>query len=185
MGQAPRDPDQLARDILAGRVSIQELAREQARRRAAAQGGPAAPAAPVRPTPPPPRVIPQQQIPVARPVQVAGPVRQRVVRLPPPPNKATRPTPPIAQASPVAKTSPAVKDPYAIGSLVSMQLSPAAKAAMPPQSGSRVPPPSVPRSRTQVMRKILTSHQGLRTLFLVSEILNKPLALRPDALERL
>lgn len=183
MGQAPRDPDQLARDILAGRISIQDLAREQARRRAAARG---VPTAPVRPAPlPPPRAIPQQQIPVARSVQVAGPAQQRVVRLPPQPSRTNRPNPPVAPTSPVAKTSPAVKDPYAIGSLVSMQLSPAAKAAMPPQSGSRVPTLSVPRSRTQVMRKILTSHQGLRTLFLVSEILNKPLALRPDALERL
>jgi len=182
MGQAPRDPDQLARDILAGRISIQDLAREQARRRAAARG---VPTAPVRPAPlPPPRAIPQQQIPVARSVQVAGPAQQRVVRLPPQPSRTNRPNPPVAPTSPVAKTSPAVKDPYAIGSLVSMQLSPAAKAAM-PRSGSNVPPAAAPRSRTQVMRKILSSRQGLRTLFLASEILNKPLALRRDPLDRI
>src|SRR5271163_5030745 len=176
MGQAPRDPDQLARDILAGRVSIQDLAREQARRRAAAQ---AVPAAPVRPAPlPPPRVIPQQRIPVARPVQVAGPAQQRVVRLPPQPGRTNRPNPPVAPTSTGRKT--AVKGPYAIGSLVSMQLSPAAKAAMPQSgsSGSNVSPAAAHRSRTQVMRKILSSRQGLRTLFLASEILNKPLALR-------
>jgi hypothetical protein len=187
MGQAPRDPDQLARDILAGRVSIQDLAREQARRRAAAQGGqaaPVAPAAPVRPAPQQQiRAVPQRQMPVARPV--AGPAQRRVVRLPPPSSSAARPKPPVTLTSPVTKTSSAVKDPYAIGSLVSMQLSPAAKAAVPPQSSSNVPSAAAPRSRTQVMRKILSSRQSLRTIFLASEILNKPLALRPDALERL
>lgn len=39
MVDIPRDPRQLARDILSGKISIEDLAREQARRRSQAAGG--------------------------------------------------------------------------------------------------------------------------------------------------
>ncbi len=39
MPEIPRDPRQLARDILSGKISVEDLAREQQRRRAAAAGG--------------------------------------------------------------------------------------------------------------------------------------------------
>lgn len=68
----PRDPRQLARDILAGKVSIEELAREQARRRSQTVGGPTA-------------LPPQRQA-------ESGPVPQ-ATRVPAPVNLGAKPQP--------------------------------------------------------------------------------------------
>ena len=64
MADLPKDPRQLARDILSGKISIEDLAREQARRKAG--GLPSS-----RPAPPPPM---QGSAPAPRPAARPAPI---------------------------------------------------------------------------------------------------------------
>ena len=71
MADVPRDPRQLARDILSGKISIEDLAREQARRRSQTVGGPAA--LPQRPVTLPPGQ--QARVPAPRPMPPMPPTQ--------------------------------------------------------------------------------------------------------------
>lgn len=108
MADVPKDPRQLARDILSGKISIEDLARAQARARGGRVGPAAAPPLQQRPPmqqqPRPPmqaspmplaQAMPPQQRPVQQIQRIAAPMQRGPAPLPQRrPLPAPRPQPP-------------------------------------------------------------------------------------------
>ena len=182
MADIPKDPRQLARDILAGKISIEDLAREQQRRRAAAGGAAAAQPMPQAnlpdrvplprlgnpPMPPPPQSTPPHRTPsAARPQQQPRqfPPRPASAR-PAGPNIDRRPAPPLTQraAPPLAPAKIAPPQDNAYAAPASIQ-------------DARALPSGNPRFD---VRSIARNHNTLRQSILMAEILAKPLSLRHD-----
>jgi hypothetical protein len=174
MADIPRDPRQLARDILAGKVKIEDLARERQMR----GGGMAAPQQQAKiplprqvpaPSPPPmqrgpvrsaPMPMPQRPVPQQRPIpQQRVPQRplpqqaQRTVPMPPPRQPAARPVLTVPAPTPVV---PAV----------------AQRQAAPVAAG--------PKTRATRLAELVQSKHALRQGSLLAEVLGKPKALRDE-----
>ncbi|HVS70028.1 MAG TPA: hypothetical protein VHQ47_02105 [Phycisphaerae bacterium] len=165
MPDIPRDPRQLARDILAGKISLEDVAREQARR--AGVPPPQARPGAIQPQKLPdriplPRQIPQQ--PARRTTPPPQPVRQ-------PQARKSAPTPPSQQRRPAPRSFPpsAPPPPPTLPAPARQLLAAAASPAAPPAaqfSGN--------------LRSVLRRPATLRQAILLAEILNKPLALRDE-----
>ena len=173
MPDVPRDPRQLARDILAGKVRIEDLARERQMRGggAAAPGGPRMPQKIPLPRPVPP---PVQRVP-ARPVQRPMPQQRMPIpaqRMPQP----QRPMPPQPRGIPV----PAQRQPQP-------QKPQYQYTVPPPQPAAPVVEPlSEPAVVTRAVRRptrlseLVKSKHALRQGILLAEVLGKPVALREE-----
>jgi len=170
MPDVPRDPRQLARDILAGKVRIEDLARERQLRGggAAAPGGAGQrmpPKIPLpRPAPPPVQRAPAR--PVQRPMPQRMPMPQQ--RMPQP----QRPMPPQPRAIPVPAQRQAPRPQYTVP---------------PPQPVAPVAEPlSEPAVVTRAVRRptrlseLVKSKHSLRQGILLAEVLGKPVALREE-----
>ncbi len=202
MPEVPRDPRQLARDILSGKISIEELAREQQRQRAAKAGG-GNPAPPVQ-QPRVPPVSPQARVPqprqpltppgvrsVPRPPPSPPPPPRPVQRQPqgfpqmPPAQRRPTPAPQRAPQPQQPARGPQIQRPAPQQLLtrpanlpISQQQQPPAAYAM-PQGVSDVR--SAPLPPTISARDIKGNRTALRNAILMSEILAKPLALREES----
>ena len=172
MADLPKDPQQLAQDILAGRISIQQLQAEQARRRAAQEAlrqnirtRPATSGAAAR-QPGNRQVVKSANQPSASPGRQSRPAAssdrnaaRANAKRSPSQNRtaatAVETTSDVKVASTAAKTSPAAAKPAAV---------------------SRTP--------AQTVRAVMNNPHALRSVFVLSELLDKPLSLRQDPLDR-
>jgi hypothetical protein len=156
MPDMPSDPRQLARDILAGKISIEELARQQARRR----GMPA-------PAPPKPMTRPaQRQVPTAAPPIQTIPSARHVPTFParrsgtqpgrPVPATIRQPIPPQPPRAPVPSQT------YGLSA----------------SSATRKPAPQTPAAVPLTM--LLRDPRNLAKAFVLSEIFAPTLALRDE-----
>ncbi|MGC8625601.1 MAG: hypothetical protein ACP5VQ_10105 [Phycisphaerae bacterium] len=179
MGQLPQDPQQLAQDILAGRVTIQQLRAEQARRRAAQEAlrqnmrpraGPST-AAPARSQSP--RQVGANSTPTDRPSSL----RQQVVR---PDNVASSPAM-VRKIKPPTPKRPASSDTSGISTAASATPS---SATVPAGKKSSIAPPQSGRTTAQTVHAVMTHPNTLRSVFVLSELLEKPMSMRPDPLDR-
>lgn len=175
MGQLPKDPQQLAQDILAGRVSIQQLQAEQARRRAnqevlrqnmRTRGN--APASAARASAGGQVVKPNGKISH----QAAEPSRSQTSS-PAPVRVAKQPSAATCAATGQAASS-------AVPAAARPSKSSEGKAASAPASK----PATAPRTASQTVRAVMNNPQTLRSVFVLSELLDKPLSLRNDPLDR-
>jgi len=166
MPEIPRDPRQLARDILAGKVRIEDLQRERQMR---AGGGAPPPPRPVarvplpRPVPPPQKPIPPAQRPIQR-----GPFQQ-------PP----RPVPPLSRQAP-----PEVRVPPKI--TVRQTLPVTAEPSAPVRVMQDAPTLEATKAETKARRAglrlndLVKSKLALRQGILLAEVLGKPISLRVE-----
>jgi hypothetical protein len=161
MPDLPQDPRQLARDILAGKVSIEDLAREQARRRAGQ--APAPPRPMNRPQSVPPVQPPLAAAPVP-PIRTVPPVRR--VPLPPqPPRRPVPPQIPRTVGGAPRESAREVRKPTA-------QATTQRQLARSPEGAARRPAPLAPISA------LLRDPRSLRRAVVLSEILGPPVSLR-------
>ena len=167
MGQLPKDPQQLAQDILAGRVSIQQLQAEQTRRRAAQEA--LRQNMRTRPNPP---ATPARQPGRRQVVKPAGPMPRQ-------PRSQTRSNSYSAPSAPVTKQSASAEPRSNGGSDTKSSNSPPAKSSAVPAK-----PAAVPRTAAQSVRAVMNNPHALRSVFVLSELLDKPLSLRQDPLDR-
>ena len=170
MPEIPRDPRQLARDILAGKVRIEDLARERQMR---GGGGGAVPAPRV------PQMIPQPR-PVPPPVQRV-PVRQPQRPMPPQQRSMPSQQRPMPQRQMPAQQQRTIPMPQQ-----RMPQRPQSVVAVPhavPQAAATMPePPVVARAvrKTAKLNELVLSKQALRQGILLAEVLGKPVALRDE-----
>ena len=195
MADIPRDPNELAREILSGRITIEQLAREQARRRAAQAAGaaplPRAPAVPgQRSIPPRPgalapgsrpiRVVPQPTAPVRPPAEFTAIRRvdpERTVAGPAGPGRTVRAAATIFPQQPApTRLSRSVSEGAAVAPRAATSKT---TAPRPPAAPSAVA--AAPQTLRQVLGKVLTSRSGLRSVVILSEIIQPPLALRESS----
>ncbi|MGN6369942.1 MAG: hypothetical protein ACTHN5_16925 [Phycisphaerae bacterium] len=194
MPEVPRDPRQLARDILSGKISIEELAREQQRQRAAQAGG-GNPPPPVQQ----PRMAPgspQARVPLPRPPVTPPGVRPVLRPPPPPPRPVQRPVQKIPQIPPAPRRQapipqrapqlpargPQIQRPAPQQPITRPANVPITTQQQPP-AGYEMPK-GVADIRTAPMPARVTAQSirgnraALRNAILMAEILGKPLALR-------
>jgi hypothetical protein len=165
MADVPRDPRQLARDILAGRVRIEDLARErQMRGGAPAPGLQAKIPAPRQVTPPrPPPMMPSVQRAPVRPVP--RPMAPRPM-MPQPPRPVQRPM-----------GVPVIRQPAS---------APLRVTVAPPSPTAREIVLPEPLATARALRRpgrideLVKSKRALRQGILLAEVLGKPVALRDD-----
>ena len=185
MAQLPRDPRQLARDILSGKVKLEDLAREKARQQMPGQmPGNIQPTARV-PSPRPPPPLPAQR----RPIQTAPPrppafPQQRPVQQPariPPPAPARQQFPQRAPQQPAVRRGPNIQPPPRVKT-ESMASRTAAADRQEVQdikeakiAAIRATPLNSGRA---AIRQMLRNRQSVRTGILMSEILGPCKALR-------
>ena len=172
MADIPRDPRQLARDILSGKVRIEDLARERQMRGGMAPGGAGGRMPQKIPLPRP--VPPPVQRAPARPVQRPMPQRMPMPaqRMPQP----QRPMPPQPRGIPV----PAQRQPQ--------PHKPQYQYTVPPPQPAApvVEPLSEPAVVTRAVRRptrlseLVKSKHALRQGILLAEGLGKPVALREE-----
>ncbi len=177
MSQLPQDPQRLAQDILAGRVTIQQLQAEQARRRAAQEAQRKALRPGATPLPAGPRQASPRQ--VVAPSSGAGRAPLR------PQRKAavvgsSVPAVPATKAPAVQKRAVAPA-PAAVGKTAGA--SPAASAVK-EKSDTHSVGTAPRRTPAQTIRAVMHNPISLRSVFVLSELLNKPLSLREDPLDR-
>ncbi len=159
MPDMPSDPRQLARDILAGKISIEDLAREQARRRGGQQP------APPRPMNRPVIVPPAQPRMASPPIQTIPTVRQA------PPIQPVRRPSPIQTSRPVAQ--PVRRQPN-----IEVRR-PLTQPATTTRQRSVAPPAPVQTLVQPVsIHGMLRDPRNRRRAIILSEILSPPLALR-------
>ena len=164
MADIPRDPRQLARDILAGKVRIEDLAKERQR----AGGMPAPPPRPAERMPdkiPLPNMGRPAPTPQARRPAPPPPPRQPPVKAKP---LQKRPPQPVA-APPVQRRAVTVPAPAPVAPVVS----PYAVASEVKQAAS-----NAHRDRGTPLAQLLRSPKSLKQAILLSEILNKPVSMR-------
>jgi hypothetical protein len=167
MPDIPRDPRQLARDILAGKISLEDVAREQARR--AGVPPPQARPGAIQPQKLPDRIpLPRQapQQPARRTTPPPQPVRQ-------PQARKSAPPPPAPQRRPASRSLPPSAPPPAA------QLPAPARQSLAPVGAAPASPIRPIRPRSSI-RQALRTPATLRQAILLAEILNKPLGLRDD-----
>ncbi len=171
MGQLPKDPQQLAQDILAGRVSIEQLRAEQTRRRAAQEA--LRQNMRTRPNPP---ATPARQ-PGSR--QVVKPASQ----MPRQPRPQARPG---GESAPSASGTRRATSETRGGVIRAVAPATAQPATSAPAKGSATSakPAAAPRTAAQSLRAVLNNSNALRSVFVLSELLDKPLSLRQDPLDR-
>lgn len=205
MPDLPSDPEQLARQILTGKLSIQDLAREQARRRA----GGATVTRPQGQSPasssqrPPSTIHPAPRPPAQIPVQIVQPVNQAPAQsmrqsagLPPSalrptmnPGTNPRPTAPSRPVAAPVQPSPHTSQPGTQPRRPTAgSQGPKAKMAAPIVAEGAAGPSGVAgaQSRSDVspgqrLATALSNPQQLSNAILLAEIIGKPLALRPEA----
>ena len=167
MGQIPKDPQQLAQDILAGRISIQQLQAEQARRRAAqeARRQNIRPQAAPRSATPRPQSVRQIVAPSTSFIRTSA----QPDASSPQPARTKKGTPPENRSAGADADGAAASQGSA---------APAAKAI------PRASPQPAPRTAAQTVRAVMHNPHTLRSVFILSELLDKPLSLRRDPLER-
>ena len=179
MGQFPKDQQQLAQDILAGRVTIQQLRAEQARRRAAQE----ALRQNMRPHAGPSKAVPAQpQSPrqgVATSTPSGRPPAQRQVMVRPD-NTAELPATARKNTSP----KPARKNMSDSGDRAANEATLPAPATVPAVKKSTTVRPPSGRTTTQTVRAVMAHPSILRSVLVLSELLGKPLSMRPDHLDR-
>lgn len=173
MADLPKDPQQLAQDILAGRISIQQLQAEQARRRAAQEAlrqnirtRPATSGAAAR-QPGNRQVVKSANQPSASPGRQSRPAAssdRNAARA----NAKRSPSQNRTAATPVEAVSDAKV------ALTAAITSPAAATK----------PAAVSRTPAQTVRAVMNNPHALRSVFVLSELLDKPLSLRQDPLDR-
>ncbi len=164
MAEIPRDPRQLARDLLAGKISIQDVAKEQARR-AGRLPGQQAQARPVI-IQPPRAAAPtpaQREIVVQKQANVQTPTRRPAVR------QAAPPPPQARKPSRTPQPAPPVQMPEVARQAIA--------AARQNSLLKQTPRPPAPDGG---IRDALRARGGLRQAVLMAEILGKPLGLRED-----
>ena len=175
MPQLPKDPQQLAQDILAGRVSIQQLQAEQARRRAAQEA--------LRQNM---RTRPAASSDSGRQAgnrQVVKPASQP----PQPPGRQLRQSAKAdsytAGSAPNAKRSPS-KSRTAAAQADAASDAKTSSAAAKTSPAAAAKPAAVSRTTSQTVRAVMNNPHALRSVFVLSELLDKPLSLRLDPLDR-
>jgi hypothetical protein len=175
MADIPRDPRQLARDILAGKVRIEDLAKERQR----AAGIPAPLPRPVpermpdkiplpnmgRPVPPPQA---RRPAPPPRPAQRQPPVKAK-------PLEKRRPPAPVAVPPVQRPTSPLLATPAASTPAREPALSAYAAASELKQAAS-----DAHREKGTPLAQLLRSPKSLKQAILLSEVLGKPVSMRDD-----
>ncbi|MCL2647093.1 MAG: hypothetical protein FWD61_08820 [Phycisphaerales bacterium] len=178
MADIPRDPRQLARDILAGKISIEELAREQARRGGATGGARVG-------GPPPQQVRVPDRIPLPRPAPVQQPTPRPVARpVPPPIPQRPTPRPPVVITAPSRRP---LQQP--VKPVVTVRETP--PVAPETRVGGRGEIPAVSKATSQTtggagagakleVGKIMKNRMALRQCIVMAEVLGKPVALREE-----
>jgi hypothetical protein len=167
MGQLPKDPQQLAQDILAGRISIQQLQAEQARRRAAQEA--------------------LRQNIRTRPAGSGAATRQlgnrQVVK---PTSQMPRQARPQARSDNYSTPGAPITQRPASATIRVKAASDAKPANSAPAKSSAVPakPAAIPRTAVQSVRALMNNPHALRSVLVLSELLDKPLSLRQDPLDR-
>ena len=180
MGRIPQNQDELARAILSGKLSLEDLRLEQARRQAAAQAAAhaaqAARAGAAAQRPAVPAAKPAKPSPYGGPV---APTRRQVITPSQQPAPVTRRTP---AAVPTTRP-PTTRQPQSISAMKK----PAATAAGPRAATAAKTPQTSPAASAHNAYAIphtTTEHHGifsvqnLRRAVILSELLAKPLALR-------
>ena len=172
MAELPKDPQQLAQDILAGRISIQQLQAEQARRRAAQE----ALRQNIRTRPATSGAAARQ--PGNR--QVVKPANQPSAST----NRQSRPaaTSDRTAARANAKRSPSQNRTAATAIEAVSDAKVALTAAK--TSPAAAKPAAISRTPAQSVRAVMNNPHALRSVFVLSELLDKPLSLRQDPLDR-
>jgi hypothetical protein len=168
MPELPRDPRQLARDILSGKVRIEDLARQR-QLRGPGGAGTADPRMPDKiPLPRSPQRVPQPPYQAPRPQQrPMPPVRQTPA--PRPSGPYQRPQPPRPMPPPVQRQ---VSRPPPAAAPQPQTMAPAAPA---PGPGA---PPRVVARRPVRMHQLVRSKLALRQGVLLAEILGPPVSER-------
>ena len=173
MPDVPRDPRQLARDILAGRVKIEDLARERQMRAPGSSPPPAHRQIPLpRPAQNMPRPIQVQNptpLPPARrlqqPVQRPAPMQRPV------PLQRQTPQRPVPQRPSYTSSRPGYTSPtpppQPVSSVNLEEITPIAPIRSGKNKGIRI-------------KEMARSRHALRQGFILSEVLGKPLALRDE-----
>ncbi len=172
MAELPKDPQQLAQDILAGRISIQQLQAEQARRRAAQEA--------------------LRQNIRTRPATSGAAARQpgnrQVVKPANQPSASTnRQSRPAATSDRNAARANAKRSPSQNRTAATpVEAVSDAKVALTAAKSSPAPskPAAVSRTPAQSVRAVMNNPHALRSVFVLSELLDKPLSLRQDPLDR-
>jgi hypothetical protein len=168
MADIPRDPRQLARDILAGKVRIEDLARERQMR----AGG----------LPTPALRQPQAQVPASRQAPMPPPVRPAPLQRPAPRMPVQRPMMP-QQARPVQRPMvvPVVRQ---VQRPLQVTIAPSPTTTPPQVVRPAVTPEPVAVAkagpRPARIQELVKSKRALRQGILMAEILGKPIALRED-----
>ena len=162
MADIPRDPRQLARDILAGKVRIEDLARERQMR----AGG----------LPTPALRQPQARVPAPRPAPMQPPVQRAPVR------PVQRPIP----MRPLQQPQRLVQRPVAAPVVRQPQRPLQVTIAPPPPVQPAIAPTPEPATVTKAarlptrIRDMVRSKQALRQGIVLAEVLGKPVALRDE-----
>lgn len=169
MPDIPKDPRQLARDILAGKISLEDLAREQARRRGNVPGSPPPMARPPVARPAPASPGSESRMPAPVPMQKRPPVQ-------PAPQQQRRPAPqpPVRRPPPASARGPNI--------VVNTPAPPVATPAASVPAVASVAKPNAPaRKAAQAsFLSTLKNRSTLRQGILIAEVLNKPVSLRDD-----
>lgn len=172
MAELPKDPQQLAQDILAGRISIQQLQAEQARRRAAQEA--------------------LRQNIRTRPATSGAAARQpgnrQVVKPANQPSASTnRQSRPAATSDRNAARANAKRSPSQNRTAATpVEAVSDAKVALTAAKTSlaAAEPAAISRTPAQSVRAVMNNPHALRSVFVLSELLDKPLSLRQDPLDR-
>jgi hypothetical protein len=161
MADIPKDPRQLARDILAGKISIEDLAREQARRAGRAAAPPGVPT---------PQKLPDR-IPLPRPAQ-PPPAQRKPTAPAPQQSRRSAPSPQQPSRRKTGRTPPPVNLPPP----ARQQLVSAPQASMQEEAA----PTAHRQNRPTGIQAALRTRGSLRQAILMAEILNKPVSLREE-----
>ncbi len=176
MSQLPKDPQQLAQDILAGRISIQQLQAEQARRRTAQEA--------LRQTMRTRPAASTSSAPQAGNRQVVKPSGQPAR----PPGRQSRPSAKgdryTAVPAVIAKRSPSQGRAAAAAQADAASEVRTSSAPAKTSTTATAKSAAVPRTPSQTIRAVMNNPYTLRSVFVLSELLDKPLSLRQDPLDR-
>jgi len=175
MADVPRDPRQLARDILSGKIKIEDLARERQRQAGGVVPPVRGPQVPAKiPLPRPvqqpmarPPVVRQQPIPQRQPARQQVPARTGRQVPAPVPQRGRGPQMERGDVAVPAKAREALVVPAGQAQAY------AQPAEIPPTVRQ-----AVSGGRRMVLREMLKSRQGIRQGILLAEVLGKPVGLR-------
>ncbi len=181
MSQVPQDPRQLARDILSGKVKIEDLARMRQQRAGGAPGGGAGTAGAGRPA-----GGGMQPIPVQRPM-IRPPQQQVVQRMPPAQVKQVPVRGSVQTQRPVARQmgrSPQqVRGPQIVPARAPATVRPVTAPLAPMQMEYKQAQDSPAKVAAVVpkgfgIKELLRDKRGLRQGILLAEVLGRPVGMR-------